>query len=126
MGTSSTQRDAILAVLLRDRGHWVRALDLSKISLQYASRIWEIRDRLGFAVDNDVQIQTDGTKHGRYRIAAGLPSTSAPAGPTTPTPDRLETAKKWIQQARGEPEREPSLFPENDDVLPERRHRDDG
>ena len=69
MGTvirNRSQEDRIEA-LLRERGDWVSAVDLSKISLQYSRAIAALRKR-GLRIENRVETQSK-TRHGFYRIA---------------------------------------------------------
>lgn len=61
-----SQEDRIEA-LLRERGDWVSAIELSGIALQYCRGIACLRKR-GLRIENKVEM--DGrTRHGFYRIA---------------------------------------------------------
>jgi hypothetical protein len=52
--------------LLRERGDWVSALELSAISLQYCARIAGLRKR-GLEIENKVEMR-GATRCGFYRI----------------------------------------------------------
>jgi hypothetical protein len=104
---TKSQRGRILAKLIAARG-WVSALELSSISLQYSARLFEIRHKLGIAIESRITI-VDGVKHGEFRWAGT--GVTAEAG-------RLARAREWIAMARTEPT-EPTLF----DM--ERQHRDE-
>lgn len=45
----------------------VSAFELSSISLQYAARVCELR-KTGAAIANRVEVTSDGTRHGFYRL----------------------------------------------------------
>ncbi len=69
MGTvyrDQSQEEKIEA-LLRERGDWVSAVELSAIALQYCRAIAALR-RSGLSVENKVE-QHGKTRHGFYRIA---------------------------------------------------------
>jgi len=69
MGTvyrDQSQEEKIEA-LLRERGDWVSAVELSAIALQYCRGIACLRKR-GVKIDNKVE-QHGKTRHGFYRIA---------------------------------------------------------
>jgi hypothetical protein len=61
-----SQEDKIEA-LLRERGDWVSALDLSQISLQYCRAIAALRKR-GLNIENRVEMRGK-TRNGFYRLA---------------------------------------------------------
>jgi hypothetical protein len=63
-------RQAILDRLVAERGGWVPAIELSRLSIQYSARIHEIR-KLGFAVENRTE-HVAGKVHGFYRLALGV------------------------------------------------------
>jgi hypothetical protein len=61
-----SQEDKIEA-LLRDRGDWVSAVELSKISLQYCRAVAALRKR-GLQIENRLEMNGK-TRHGFYRLA---------------------------------------------------------
>ncbi len=65
MPNRESQCDRILALL--ESSQEVSALELSKISLQYCARISEVRE-LGAVISNRVQVQSDGVRHGFYKL----------------------------------------------------------
>jgi len=67
-------QEARILGLLRDRGGWVPAPELAKISLQYSRAIHNLR-RAGHEIENNT-IRVDGVIHGFFRIAAASAETS--------------------------------------------------
>jgi hypothetical protein len=61
-----SQADLILRLLKASGQGWVSAVELGRVSLQYCSRVAEIRAR-GIAVENRVMVR-DGVRHGFYRL----------------------------------------------------------
>ena len=55
-----------IARLLRARGTWVSAVELSEISLQYSARIHSLRKQ-GVPIENKL-VMVDGVKHGYFRL----------------------------------------------------------
>jgi hypothetical protein len=62
------QRERILQMLLDAAGSWVRSQDLVAVSCQYSSRIFELRHRYGWSIDNRVTRDERGRKLGFFRI----------------------------------------------------------
>ena len=83
-----TQEDRVLWVLQAAYPNWVPAVQLSHISLQYNARIFSLR-RQGWQIENKVEVQPGGTKHGQFRLARPMtfpnpkPHAVVPAGPAT-------------------------------------------
>lgn len=65
MSNRQTQSARILALL--ESKPEVSSRDLSAISLQYCARIAELRDA-GAVISNRVAVQTNGVRHGFYRL----------------------------------------------------------
>jgi hypothetical protein len=86
MGTlihDSSQENRI-ETLLRERGDWVSAVELSVLSLQYCRAISGLRKR-GLMIENKVEMQ-GRTRHGFYRIAR----------PVEQVPLLAMVAQKWM------------------------------
>jgi hypothetical protein len=68
------QKFAILDLLLRNRGQWVKAYVLAGIALQYSSRIFSLR-REGYQIENKTT-RVGGKVHGAFRLVScpGEPS----------------------------------------------------
>jgi hypothetical protein len=64
----SSQKARIAWKLHAAYPNWVPAPSLAAVSLQYSARIFELR-REGWQIDNKVEVQPDGTKHGFFRLA---------------------------------------------------------
>lgn len=60
-----SQEGKILA-LLRARGTWVSAVELSEISLQYSARVHALRKQ-GVPIENKIEVVA-GVKHGYFRL----------------------------------------------------------
>ncbi|HXM22565.1 MAG TPA: helix-turn-helix domain-containing protein [Terriglobales bacterium] len=56
--------------LLEERGSWVSALELARLSLQYCARIFSLRKR-GYVIENRLEIH-DGQRRGFYRLQRPL------------------------------------------------------
>ena len=85
------QEDQILRVLIDACPNWVplpRILDLH-IS-QYSARIWTLRNKLGYEIENRLVDLPDGRRGGEFRLRSLLPNpriAESPAlVPATPTP----------------------------------------
>jgi hypothetical protein len=66
MGDSLSQKKRILNMLHACWPGEVSALSLSKISLQYSARVYDLR-RAGWTITNRVEIR-NGTKYGFFRL----------------------------------------------------------
>jgi hypothetical protein len=88
-----SQENRILAIL-RERGGWVSAVELSGISLQYCARIAGLRKR-GFAIENRLQVSESGGRRGFYRLK--------------PLPEMPRTAPNVSRETQ----RRPTLFSQN-------------
>jgi hypothetical protein len=97
MSNRQTQAARILQLL--ESTAEVSALDLSKISLQYCARIAELRDA-GAVIANRVAVQSNGVRHGFYRLVSRSPFREKVAHP--------------IEPGRKPPNSAPGLFPENE------------
>jgi hypothetical protein len=86
----------------------VSALELSSISLQYAARVCELR-KTGASIANRVQVKTDGTRHGFYRLMQRAPFLQKPSTrscrSTEPIRDaglfsanELELGSRWFDE----------------------------
>jgi hypothetical protein len=78
------QEDRILWLLQSAWPNWVPAPALSRIALQYGSRIFTLRHRRGILIANRVRI-VDGVKHGEFRLGSQPVPSSAElrrAGPS--------------------------------------------
>ncbi|HXC43727.1 MAG TPA: hypothetical protein VNY51_09430 [Candidatus Dormibacteraeota bacterium] len=64
-----SQEDRI-AALLRERGDWVSAVELSAISLQYCRAVSGLRKR-GMKIENEVRMKGK-IRHGYYRLARAV------------------------------------------------------
>jgi hypothetical protein len=62
-----TSQEARIERLLRERGDWVSAVELSGISLQYCRAVAALRKR-GLQIENRIEMHGK-TRHGFYRIA---------------------------------------------------------
>ena len=90
-----------IARLLRARGTWVSAVELSEISLQYSARIHSLRKQ-GVPIENKL-VMVDGVKHGYFRLR--------------PIPAMPRSAPKPVQQnhaVRAQSEPQPTLFSESE------------
>jgi hypothetical protein len=67
-----SQRQRILDLLIAARGREVPAPELAKLSLQYSSRVLELR-RLGHCIVNRVEI-ANGVKRGFFRLVIKPPA----------------------------------------------------
>jgi hypothetical protein len=72
----SRQRECIYNLLLAARGQWVPAISLGRIALSYTRNVLELR-RGGCTIENKIEMQPDGSKHGFYRLVARDPERSA-------------------------------------------------
>ena len=70
----STQRAAILHLLIAARGEWVPLPQISACAAQYNARIYELR-RLGFRIVNKKK-DVDGVRHSWFRLASSPIQTS--------------------------------------------------
>jgi hypothetical protein len=64
---TQSQCRQILALLEESRGEYISAVTLSKISLQYSSRIFTLR-RLGYRIVNRVERVPGGGKRGYFKL----------------------------------------------------------
>jgi hypothetical protein len=99
LGNHESQESRI-AALLRARGGWVSAVELSEISLQYSARVHSLRKQ-GIAIQNRVEI-VDGVKHGYFRLK--------------PVPQMPQTASNSAQESRRDAQTPPQerLFSESE------------
>ena len=74
---------------------WVSAPELAKISLQYSARIFSLRRKKGWLIENRVLI-VDGAKHGEFRLgsrpvpsSAELRKSARPSPKPAPVSDSL-------------------------------------
>ena len=109
--SKKTQCDRVLASLIEARGGYVPAPELARVGgLQFQTRIYELKHRLGFVIEN--KMQREGRKVlSWYRLIASPTGPTPPAAPTAPAPTPTP--------ASGESE---TLF----DMTTGGRHRDDG
>lgn len=120
MTDARSQRDKTLAVLVAARGEWVPATKLAAISLQYSSRVFEIRKKLGIAVENRTTI-VNGVKHGEFRLVTGPTAEFLFSGPEKMR-ERRVLAREWIANARTEPK--PSTESLFGDISPDRTYQE--
>jgi hypothetical protein len=66
-GASKTQRDRILSVLIQARGTWVPLTEILPIAAQYGARIFELRKKLNFNIENRTQ-EVNGVRHSWFRL----------------------------------------------------------
>jgi hypothetical protein len=100
------QEERILWVLQSAWPNWVPAPELSRIALQYNSRIFSLRHHHGWLIANRVRT-VDGVKHGEFRLGS------------RPVPSSAE-----LRRGAGQ-----SPLPPGSGLLfdpPPERHRDDG
>ncbi len=109
MSHRRTQEDRILWLLQTSYPGWVPADAVSRISLQYNSRILALR-RKGWQIANRVETRA-GVKHGSFRLAT-------PGTRPNPRPEASNVLPTSYQKSTKLPE---TLFD-----LPELGHRDDG
>jgi hypothetical protein len=106
MSKKQTQCARILEVLSSKAE--VSALELSSISLQYAARVCELR-KTGATIANRVEVKSDGTRHGFYRLIQRAPFFEKPSirssRSTEPikdaglfSADELELGSKWFDE----------------------------
>lgn len=107
------QRERILKKLLDVAGAWVPASDLVAESLQYSSRIFELRHHENFQIENRVERRA-GKKIGYFRLKQYV---TVESGQLVTTPARTASDQR-PETERGEIA--PLLFPEM------MHHRDDG
>ena len=101
--TRSTQRSAILNLLISARGDWVSLLQIKREACQYNARLYELR-RLGFRITNKIR-EIDGVRMPWFRLES-LP-------PTFPVkPDGSEPEAVTLQK--------PTSFPQFGKLAPER------
>lgn len=62
------QKAAVLNLLLEHRGEWVPSWKLSRIALQYAVRVGELRKH-GYDIQNEVT-QVGRERHGAFRLVS--------------------------------------------------------
>lgn len=100
-----TQEDLILRVLIDAYPGWVplpRILDLH-IS-QYSARIWTLRHKRGYDIENKLVDLPDGRKGGQFRRVSLLPNpeiADSPAlVPASPTPRTKHTRQQVEQPQR--------------------------
>jgi hypothetical protein len=102
----SLQRERIYNLLAAARGGWVPAVALGRIALAYTRNILELR-RAGAVIENKIEMQPDGSKHGFYRLIARNPERSAHVelwqGPEQAD---LIAQPKPVSAWRGDPEME--------------------
>jgi hypothetical protein len=65
----NNQEERILWVLQAAWPNWTPAPELAKISLQYSARIFSLRRRRGWLIDNRVRT-VNGKKHGEFRLGS--------------------------------------------------------
>lgn len=138
-----SQEGKILWLLQSAWPGWVPAPELAKISLQYSARIFSLRRRRGWLIENRVRT-VDGKKHGEFRLGSKPVASSAElrrdAEPSpapadsralqekqsrSPSPEsgRRDQAREWIASARApvrSTEPAATLF----DLSPETRYPD--
>ena len=61
------QEDKILWMLQAAWPGWVPSPQLARISLQYSARIFSLRRKKGWLIENRVRT-VDGVKHGEFRL----------------------------------------------------------
>jgi hypothetical protein len=66
-GATKTQRDRILSVLIQARGAWVPLTEILPIAAQYGARIFELRKKLNFNIENRTQ-EVNGVRHSWFRL----------------------------------------------------------
>jgi hypothetical protein len=103
-----TQDDRILHLLQAAWPSWTPAPALSRISLQYGSRVHSLR-RKGFQISNKIEIR-NGVKHGYFRLGSA------------PLPSNRELRASQQKVADALIDHPDSLF----GSLTSERHRDDG
>jgi hypothetical protein len=64
-----TQENQILWLLEAAWPKWTPSPELAKISLQYNARIFSLRRRKGWLIENRVEI-VDGVRHGSFRLGS--------------------------------------------------------
>lgn len=80
-----SQADIILSALQAGWPSWVPSLTLSRLSLQYQARVFELR-KAGWEIQNRVRTMADGSKRGEYRLGSkGLGVDRLPRPVITPT-----------------------------------------
>ena len=98
----TNQEEKILWILQAAWPGWVPSPQLARISLQYSARIFSLRRKKGWLIENRVRT-VDGVKHGEFRL-----------GPR-PIPSNKELRAFKVKQD------EESLF---GDLSPEARYPD--
>jgi hypothetical protein len=67
-----TQCGCILARLIEAHGGEVPAPEIAKVGgLQFQTRIWELRHKLGFVIENRTERTENGQVHSFYRLVSG-------------------------------------------------------
>lgn len=68
----TTQQAVIIDLLAENVGQWVSLPQLLKTGVaQYAARVWELRHRHGFEIENRTHI-VGRQRHSFYRLKGGL------------------------------------------------------
>ena len=88
--SAKTQRARILGLLLDARDAWVPLPEIMACAAQYNARIWELRNRLGFEIENKTECDDSGVVHSWYRLVKSpAPPNSEPAKPAAGSAPRF-------------------------------------
>lgn len=92
---------AILRLLLDARGEWVALPKIMACAAQYNSRLWTLRHRMGFNIENRTEC-VDGVRHSWFRLV-NSPVVSAPTKTETFKPPKttLGSSGDWYEREHG-------------------------
>jgi hypothetical protein len=112
--SARSQEDRILWQLQAAFPEWTPAPVLSRISLQYNARIFSLRRKKGWEIENKVEVR-DGVKHGYFRLAT---PGSFPTPKAQPSPTKLKNKITEAPQSVAPPS--DNLFGES--LMPDRSY----
>jgi len=87
---AKTQCARILRLLIAARGAWVPLPAIIACAAQYNARLWTLRHRMGFNIENRTEY-VDGVRHSWFRLV----NSTAPA--PKPEPAKPQPLKSWEQ-----------------------------
>ena len=101
---AKTQSASILRLLIAARGAWVPLPEIMACAAQYNARLWTLRHRMGFNIENRTEC-VDGVRHSWFRLLMA-PGPSAPEPikeKTTHTDPVASTSDDWYTAQTGKP-----------------------
>ncbi|SRR6266849_1161166 len=99
-----TQSARILRLLIDARGGWVSLPEIMACAAQYNARLWTLRHRMGFNIENRTEC-IDGVRHSWFRLL-NSPAPSAPEPvkeKITSTDSAASKSDDWYERQAGKP-----------------------